>query len=105
MRDRSHLAVSAERDDEVRPRGRQHEAMVGEGRRPAHLGRASGDETGIGILDTDELHVGHGDEMPQVGGVVERVPVAHLDGRNTNGHGRSFLCAGVVRNVYWRLRT
>src|SRR5262249_62038712 len=41
--------------------------------------RSSRDETGMGVLDGDQLHVRHGDEVEEVGGVVERVPVAYLD--------------------------
>ena len=87
MGDRRHLAMPAQRQHEVGPHRREHLAVVGEGRRAAHLGGAPRDDRGIGILDRDQLHVRHGDEVAQIGGVVERVPMAHFHGGDANCHG------------------
>jgi len=40
------------------------------------------------ILDGDQLHVRHADEVAEIRGVVERTPVAYLDGIDANNHGR-----------------
>ena len=79
LRRLGHARVRAERDDEVRPRLLQHRAIVREHRRPAQRGRAAGGDRGVGIVQADELDVVHPREHAQVGGVVERVPVADLD--------------------------
>jgi hypothetical protein len=39
-------------------------------------------------LHGDQFDVRHGDEVAEVGGVVERMPVAYLDGGDANGHER-----------------
>ena len=57
------------------------------GRAP-HLGRSFHGEIGIGILDSDQLHIRHGDEVTEVSGVVNRMPMAYLDGGDANGHER-----------------
>ena len=37
----------------------------------------------------------HAGEVAKVGGIVERMPVAHLDGRDANGQGRlPVICSG-----------
>ena len=46
---------------------------------PSHLRLLSG--------QVNQLHVGHGDKVAEIGGVVERVPVAYLDGGDANRHG------------------
>ena len=87
MGDGGHLPVPPERHDEVGTLLREHLLVIGEGRRVADFGRASRDNAGVGVLDGDELHVRHGDEVAQIGGVVERMPMADLDGGDANGHG------------------
>jgi hypothetical protein len=44
-------------------------------------------------LDGDQLHVGHGDKVAEIGGVVERVPAAYLDGGDADRHGVLFMDA------------
>ena len=97
-----HAAVRSERDDEVRPRLDQHLAIVREGRRVAHLGRAPGDDGGVGIVQADEPDVGQGGQAVQVRRVPERVPVADLDRGDADRAGarhcqskpnRCFICA------------
>src|SRR5215831_15645118 len=61
--------------------------IIREGRRAPNLRRSSRDETGVGVLDGDQLHIRHGHEVAEVGGVIERVPVAYLDRSDTNRHG------------------
>jgi hypothetical protein len=48
-------------------------------------------------LDGDQLHRGHGDKVAEIGGVVERVPVAYLDGGDANRHGVLFMDARFPR--------
>src|SRR5262249_17017642 len=48
-------------------------------------------------LDCDQLHVGHGDKVTEIGGVVERVPVAYLDGGDADRHGVLFMDARSLR--------
>jgi hypothetical protein len=81
-----HLAVPPQRKNEVRPHLGQHLAVVGEGRWAANLRRAPCHDTGVAVLNGNELYIRHRDEMTQIGSVVERVPVADFDGRNANGH-------------------
>src|SRR6476620_11351849 len=83
-----HLPVPPKCHDEVGARRLQHLLIVCECRRVLHLGRSFDDETGIGVLDADQLHVWHGDEVAQVGGVVECMPMTYLDGSDANSHGR-----------------
>src|SRR5262249_50390886 len=52
---------------------------------------------GVGVLDGDQLHVRHGDEVAEVGGVVERVPVAYLDCGDADRHGVLFMDARSLR--------
>jgi hypothetical protein len=66
------------------------------GWRAPNLCRSSRDETGVRVLDSDQLHVGHGNEVAEVGGVVERVPVAYLDRGDANRHGALFVDAHSV---------
>src|SRR5262249_36849562 len=73
---------------EVRTGCRQHLSVVRESWWAPHLGRSFRDKTGVRVLNGDQLHVRHGDQVAQIGGVVERVPVAYLDGCDANGHGR-----------------
>ena len=86
--DAGHLPVSPERQHEVRTGRRQHLSVVRESWWAPHLSRSFRDETGVRVLDGDQLHVRHGDQVAQVGGVVERVPVAYLNGCDANGQGR-----------------
>src|SRR5690242_11382636 len=79
--------MPSEREDEIGAGHRQHLPVVCVGRHVADLGRTLGGETGIGVLDGDQLHVRHGDEMTEVSGVENRMPVADLDRGNANGHG------------------
>ena len=65
-------------------------------KRPA-VRRSSRDETGVGVLDGDQLHVRHGDEVAEVGGVVERVPMAYLDRGDADRHGVLFMAARSLR--------
>jgi hypothetical protein len=65
---------------------RQHLAVVREDQWIFHLGRSFGGDIGVGILDGNQLHVRHGDEVAKVSGVINRMPVAHLDSGNANGH-------------------
>ena len=96
MGDGGHLPVPPEREDEVRARCGQHLAMIREGRGTAHLGRAPRDQIGVGVLNSNQVHVRHGDEVAQVGRIVERMPVAYLNGGDANGHSRP---------VVWRVRS
>ena len=75
-----HARVRAERDHEIRSRLLEHRAVIGEHRGGADRRRALGDDHGVGIVQSDELDVVHARQQTQVGGVVERVPVADLDG-------------------------
>jgi len=53
-------------------------------------------------LDGDQLYVGHGAKVAEIGSVVERVPVAYLDGGDANRHGVLFMDArfsSVVRAI------
>src|SRR5262249_8951999 len=95
--DLGHLAVPSKRHDEVWTGRRQHLSIVREGRRAPQLGRASRDNTAVGVLDGDELHVRHGDEMTQVGGVVECMPMADLDRGDANRHDVLFVDAYSLR--------
>ena len=88
MGDGGHLAVSPKRQDEIGAGRREHVAVIREGLWVAHLGCASRDDGRVGVLDGDELHVRHGDEVAEVGGVVKRMPVADFDGGNPNRHWR-----------------
>jgi hypothetical protein len=67
--------------------------IIREGRRAPNLRRSSRDETGVGVLDGDQLHIRHGDEVAEVGGVIERVPVIYLDRGDANRHGVLFVDA------------
>ena len=51
MRDPGHLPVPPECHDKVGARRLQHLSVVREGRRAPHLGRSSGDETSVRVLD------------------------------------------------------
>jgi hypothetical protein len=51
----------------------------------------------VGVLDGDQLHVGHGDQVAEVGGVVERVPVAYLDRGDADRHDVLFMDARSLR--------
>ena len=75
-----HGAVPAEGHDEVRPGLGEHLPVVGEDRRAAERRRPLRRDLGARILHADELHVGHGRQVPQIRRVVQRVPVTHLDG-------------------------
>jgi hypothetical protein len=87
-RDLGHATVSAERDDEVRSRLQQHPPVVGERRWTAERRRPLGGDRGVRVVNADQLHVGHGREVAQVGGVIQRVPVTHPDGHDACRHGR-----------------
>jgi len=64
-----------------------------------YLSCSSRDETRVGVLDGDQLHVRHGDEVAEVGSVIERVPVIYLDRGDANGHG--VLVGGCAFSL-WR---
>ena len=96
MGDRRHLAVPSERDDKIGTQRLEHVVVVGEDRWVADLGGALGDKARVEILQADKFDVLHREEMTQIGGVVERVPVAHSDGGDANGHERSFLLLGAM---------
>jgi hypothetical protein len=70
-----HLPVSPERQHEVRTGHRQHLSVIRESWWVPHLSRSFRDKTGVRVLDGDQLHVRHGDEVAEVSGVIERVPV------------------------------
>src|SRR6516162_7377233 len=76
--DAGHLPVSPERQHEVRTGRRQHLSVIRESWRAPHLGRSFRDKTGVRVLDGHQLHVRHGDEVAEVSGVIECVPVTHL---------------------------
>ena len=97
MGDLRHLAVPSKRHYEVWTGRRQHLSVVREGWRAPQLGRASRDKTGVGVLDGDQLHVGHGDEMTQVRSIIERMPMVYLDCGNANRHGVLFVDARSLR--------
>ena len=68
---------------------RKHVAAIREGRGLPTSAARSATMPGSGnSLDGDELHVRHGDEVAEVGGVVKRMPVADFDGGNPNRHRR-----------------
>ena len=97
--DPSHLAVPPECKDEVGSNARQHLSVISEVRGVPYLGRSFHDEIGVGVLDSDQFHIWHGDEVAKVGGIVERMPVAYLDGRDANGHGRLPVICSESRNI------
>jgi hypothetical protein len=61
--------------------------VVGEGRRVPDLRGALPDQGRVGILHRDQGDVRHRDQVTEIRGVVERMPVADLDGGDANGHG------------------
>ena len=71
--------------------------VVGEDRRAAERRRPLRRDLGVGVLHADELHVGHGREVPQIRRVVQRVPVAHLDGGDPHQRLRAPRAAGARR--------
>ena len=87
VRDSGHLPMSPECQNEIGTGRRQHLSVVREDRRIPHLGCSFRGDTGIGILDGDQLHVRHGDKVAEVGGVINCMPMAYLDSGNANGHG------------------
>src|SRR5262245_63980462 len=97
VRDRGHLPVPPERHNEVGAGLREHLSVVREGWWAPDFRRSSRDETGIGGLDGDQLHVRHGDEVAGVAGVVKRVPVAYLDRGDADRHGVLFMDARSLR--------
>src|SRR5262249_18591298 len=76
--DRGHLPVPPECHDEVGASRRQHLFVVREGRRAPDLSRSFCDETAVGVLDCDQLHVWHRNQVTEVGGVVERMPLTSI---------------------------
>ncbi len=86
VRDAGHRAVTAERNDEIRPGFREHVPVIGERGRRTELRGALRNHRRIGILHADELHVRHFRQCLQVRGVEQRVPMADFDGGNTYGH-------------------
>jgi len=90
VRGRRHVAMLAERHDEVRPCAVEHRAVIREHGQAAERRRALGGHGRIGVLQTDELDVvAHLREQAEIGGVVQRVPVADADGRDAGA--RHFL--------------
>src|SRR5215813_6807294 len=87
-----HPAVSSQSHHEVRLGAGEHLAVVREGRRSAELARPLRYHRGVGIVQSHQLHVGQAGEDAQVGGIVERVPVAHLDGGDAH---RYSMCTGA----------
>jgi hypothetical protein len=77
-----HAAVLAEGNNEVGPRAVEHHAVIGEDRHPAERGRPLAGDGGVGVLQPHQLDVRHLGQQPQIGGVVQRVPVADADGRD-----------------------
>ena len=66
-----HGAMSTERNDEVRPCARQHLAVVGEYGRIAEGRGSLGGDVPVGVLEADQLHVGHFGGVAEVGRVIE----------------------------------
>ena len=58
---------------------------------------AMGGDVRARIVETDELDVGHAVQMTQVGGVPQRVPVAHLDGGDARAAAGATVAAPVGR--------
>src|SRR5262245_16278759 len=72
-----------------RSRGEWSPASVGSpwrlaGSRPPPLVSRQGWRRSLGWRSA---HIGHGEKVPELGDVVERVPVAYLDRGNANRHG------------------
>lgn len=40
----------------------------------------------LGIVQANQLDIGHADKTAQIGSIVEGMPVAHTNGRYTNAH-------------------
>src|SRR5215472_4828530 len=89
VRDPGHLPVSPERHNEVGASLHEHLSVICKGWRAPDFRRSSRDETRVGVL--------HGDEVAEIGGVVERVPVAYLDGGDANRHDVLFMDARSLR--------
>src|SRR5262249_2464694 len=87
-----HAAVSSQSHHEIRLGAGEHLAVVREGRQSAELARPLRYHRGVGIVQSHQLHVGQAGEDAQVGGIVERVPVAHLDGGDAH---RYSMCTGA----------
>jgi hypothetical protein len=88
VRDSSHLPMPPKRHDKIGAGCREHFSVICERKRVPYFGRSFRSETSIGILNSDQLHVRHSDEVAKVSGVVNRMPMAYLGGGNANGHGR-----------------
>ena len=82
----SHFPVPPQRNDEIGPGYRQHLSVVCVSRHISHLGRSLCGDTGIRVLNSDQLDVRHGNEVAEVSGVKNRMPVADFDRGNANGH-------------------
>src|SRR5207237_10426412 len=82
---------------------RQHGGGNGEHRGGGDSRRALGDDHGGGIVQSEELDVVHARQQTQVGGVVERVPVADLDGGDADLR-RHYAPVSRIRAAY-RSRT
>jgi hypothetical protein len=79
--------MSSECHDEVGSGRCQHLSIVCKSLRASHLGCSPRDQTSVRVLNSDQFHVRHSDEVTEVGGIVKRMPVANLDSGNANGHG------------------
>jgi hypothetical protein len=64
-------AIPAIRRCRPSARTKSGRSVVSEGRGVAHLARAFRDEAGVGVLDSNKLHIRHGGEPAKVGGIVE----------------------------------
>ena len=80
VRDLRHRPMAPERDHEVWPRLGQHPLVVGEDGGVAERRRALRRQSLARIGHRDEGDVRQRHRVAQVRRVVERVPVAHLDG-------------------------
>jgi hypothetical protein len=94
-----HLPVPPQRQDEIGAGRGQHQAVVGKSGRIPHLGRPFREDSGVKILDGDQFDIRHGQEVAQIGGVVERMPVADPDGGYADGHWNSPPGSGLAK---WR---
>ena len=80
-----HVAVTSQRDDEIRPGLREHVPMIGEGRRPAQLRGALRGHRRIRVLDAHEPHLRHARECLEIRGVEQGVPMPDPDRGNPDG--------------------
>ena len=87
MRDLRHLVMTSQAHHEVGLLRIQHGVIVGVScDATPKLADAVGSDGGVLIMQRDDLDVIHGQQLGQVGVVIEGVPVGNTNGSNTNGH-------------------